>query len=282
METRLYPLYEEWRIAQYVMLGFKKKENFKFNQEREEVFLSIVMQQESFWGHFKKYSGEATWILQMSLVNKKWRDAVPKFMSARVLTSGVLKSDRSLSARFGLSLHKISCIPPISNNSSLNKFYNSRGRDTYCVFKYVMEVYKGINFKAIDVARKRHLEYNEERAMKRAHSKSSMKYMMRDVYEKQLQETLMKEGIVEKTGMHALQIQNAVYHLIPLPMPNIRFYYYLEKFGKPEIAKMRREFTQIHGHGKGGLDFAIEQMKIQLSGVNFELPFNEIVSSQNG
>ena len=268
---------QDWRDYEEKELGLIDKKSMHFTKAQEHIFVSVVLQQESFWSSLRSKKGSPLWILVLSLVNKQWREFIPKMMSARILTQGVWNSDGSLSVRFGISVGQIKALP-----KALIKYPNEMhsGHDQFSVFQYVMEKKGRIEYSKISEKRKswrKKYFSGVRKELEQISESRKVRDMLRFQYRQRITLTMENEGMTDKMGMHGIHVINSIISLDPSPMKNIRFFYYIGVFERKNIEKLKRQFHKEHGHCRGAAQYAVDCMRTKLAAVDFDKPFNEIV-----
>jgi len=268
---------QDWRNYENKEWSVVENKSMTMTKAQEHIFVSVVLQQESFWSCFRSKKGSPLWILVLSLVNKNWREMIPKLTSVRILTQGVWNSDSSLSVRFGLSVNKIKSLPQVAITSPTE--YQS-GHDQYSVFKYVVESKGKIDYASIHKKRKswRKTYLNGVRKeLEKMSEIRKIKDMQRFQYRQRITTIMENEGMTDKLGMHGIHVIDSIISLDPSPMKKIRFFYYIGVFERKNIEQLKRDFHREHGHCRGAAQYAVDCMRKKLAHVDFDRPFNEIV-----
>ena len=251
------PLSEFWSRSEKRIL---------LDEDRENTLLNIVFQQESFWKHFQIVQYKPIWILILSLVGKKWCEAIPLEMSARMLTDRSWCSVYSLSIQFGVNPKEIRQL----EGSNDNQYWKQ-----HTVLSYVL----GKNNNSLDHERVNKMRERWRRNVDNQTKKRKLIEDRKTAYANNLWAKMRSEGMIEKEGMHKQFVEHAIRILEDSPLRNIRFYYYIDKVERVNLNKYKREFQKQHGNSRGATSYAVRKMMDELAMLDFDLPFNQISRS---
>lgn len=289
---------------------------FQMTPDNIHTFQEVVLQNETFWGQFKTEHADAHWISVLSMVCKDWHKAVPRMVAAKILTKGFSKSLYHLSVRFGLSDQFIlRNVPPFSVNmdrirdADLKECLEESQRNWDGSFPYYMAIpapliqqermaiacyihydcYTCLQFMEFKVKEepalakvfKDKMQFSKEAWKNRieTHSvKMREKAQAEQRHYQAILDKLVEEGMPSTKGWHWKFVNEARKKVdYPLPLADMRFFCYMEKYFAKQHGRLKREYMGAHGNMRGATDHANQHMALQLSHLDFvNTPFSQL------
>lgn len=203
----------------------------------------------------------------MRLVCKEWRDNIPYVQAAQYLLKNVLINRIDAERRFGLTQHRMKSIVHqhhpkyVPVDELVNIFYENRGAKLYHSIENKRE-------------KKRKLDAIYEQKIQRLEERS-----------KRIDQIFTEEGMPLQ-GDHRKIVTSDVFdsdEILTRVLRRVRFELYVATFHSKDIKRLVKEFkAQCKAQNEwafGALDAAKMKLAQELVGIDFTLPYSQIILS---